>query len=143
MTREEINNELDRAFEVLVHCGHMDMRRREAFYMAIQALSAEQCDRCVSLQEVHRQINKWVVSGGLENHDLSSLHNRVDALSFVIPKQKTSFDGMTNGEMLMSLYPNLKYLIQNGRVITTIGVASSFDLDWWNEPYKAKSEETE
>lgn len=44
----------------------------------------------------------------------------------------------TNGEAIISLYPNLKYTIRNGRVITTIGVASSFDLDWWNAPYKAE-----
>ena len=52
-------------------------------------------------------------------------------------------EGATNGNALISLYPNLKYMIQNGRVITTIGVASSFDLDWWNAPYKAESEDKE
>jgi len=46
MTREEINNELDRAFEVLVHCGHMDMRRREAFYIASVVLSEEPHKMC-------------------------------------------------------------------------------------------------
>lgn len=46
------------------------------------------------------------------------------------------FDGMTNGDVIISLYPNLKYTIRNGRVITTIGVASSFDLEWWNAPYQ-------
>jgi hypothetical protein len=50
----------------------------------------------------------------------------------------SAFEGMTNGEVIISLYPNLKYTIQNGRVVTTIGVASSFDLDWWNTPYKAE-----
>ena len=45
-------------------------------------------------------------------------------------------DNATNGDVLISLYPNLKYTIQNGRVVTTIGVASSFDLDWWNSPYQ-------
>ena len=45
-------------------------------------------------------------------------------------------DNTTNGDVLISLYPNLKYTIQNGRVVTTIGVASSFDLDWWNAPYQ-------
>ena len=48
--------------------------------------------------------------------------------------------GMTNGYVLMILYPNLKYTIQNGRVVTTIGVASSFDLEWWNAPYKKGDE---
>ena len=46
----------------------------------------------------------------------------------------------TNGDALIRLYPNLKYTIQNGRVVTTIGVAASFDLDWWNEPYKGMEE---
>lgn len=42
----------------------------------------------------------------------------------------------TNGDVIISLYPNLKYTIQNNRVVTTIGVASSFDADWWNTPYQ-------
>lgn len=42
----------------------------------------------------------------------------------------------TNGDMIVSLYPNLRYVIQNGRVVTTIGVATSFDLDWWNAPWE-------
>lgn len=41
----------------------------------------------------------------------------------------------TNGDILIALYPNLKYTIQNGRVIMTIGIAASFDLDWWNASY--------
>ena len=52
----------------------------------------------------------------------------------------SAFEGMTNGEAIISLYPNLKYTIRDGRVITTIGVASSFDLEWWNAPYKGVSE---
>jgi len=50
-------------------------------------------------------------------------------------------DNATNGDVLISLYPNLKYTIQNGRVVTTIGVASSFDLDWWNAPYQKGGKE--
>ena len=52
----------------------------------------------------------------------------------------SAFDGMTNGDVLINLYPNLKYIIRNGRVVTTIGVASSFDLDWWNAPYQKGGE---
>lgn len=58
-------------------------------------------------------------------------------VSFIAP------DVASNGYMITSLYPNLKYTIQNGRVVTTIGVASSFDLDWWNAPYEAESENHE
>lgn len=42
----------------------------------------------------------------------------------------------TNGDVLIALYPNLKYLIHNNRVVTTIGIAASFDLKWWNAPWK-------
>lgn len=49
-------------------------------------------------------------------------------------------EGAINGNMIISLYPNIKYTIQNGRVVTTIGIASSFDLEWWNAPYKRESE---
>ncbi len=45
-------------------------------------------------------------------------------------------DNATNGDMIIEVFPELKYTIQNGRVVTTIGIASSFDLDWWNAPYK-------
>lgn len=49
-------------------------------------------------------------------------------------------DNPTNGAVICLLYPNLRYVIQNGRVVTTIGVASSFDLDWWNAPYRKDGE---
>lgn len=50
-------------------------------------------------------------------------------------------DNATNGDMIISLYPNHKYTIQNSRVITTIGVASSFDEEWWNSPYQKGGKE--
>ena len=42
----------------------------------------------------------------------------------------------TNGDVIISMYPNLRYTIHGNRIVTTIGVASSFDLDWWNAPYE-------
>lgn len=47
----------------------------------------------------------------------------------------------TNGDMIISLYSNLKYYVKGDRVMTTIGVASSFDLDWWNAPYREEDAE--
>lgn len=43
---------------------------------------------------------------------------------------------MTNGEKLCIDFPNMRYIISEHRVITTIGIAASFDLDWWNAEYK-------
>ncbi len=46
---------------------------------------------------------------------------------------------MTNGEKLCIDFPNMGYVISGHRVITTIGVANSFDLDWWNAKYQEPS----
>lgn len=52
---------------------------------------------------------------------------------------------VTNGEVLCILFPNMRYHFtltdKSARVVTTIGVASSFDLDWWNASFKTESEE--
>ena len=47
-------------------------------------------------------------------------------------------DNATNGEILCSIFPYMHYTLseKTPRVVTTIGVASSFDIDWWNSPYK-------
>jgi hypothetical protein len=47
-------------------------------------------------------------------------------------------DNATNGEILCSIFPDMHYTLseKTPRVVTTIGVASSFDIDWWNSPYK-------
>lgn len=47
---------------------------------------------------------------------------------------------MTNGEKLCVDFPNMRYTISEHRVITTIGVTASFDLDWWNAEYKEPQE---
>lgn len=44
MTREEAIKELERAVDVLDHQCHMDNRKKEAFNMAIKALSVEPCE---------------------------------------------------------------------------------------------------
>lgn len=49
-------------------------------------------------------------------------------------------ENATNGDMIIKVFPKLRYTIQNGRIVTTIGLASSFDKDWWNSPYKADME---
>lgn len=52
---------------------------------------------------------------------------------------------ITNGEVLCILFPDMRIhftmVDKSVRVVTTIGVASSFDLDWWNASFKTESEE--
>ncbi len=60
----------------------------------------------------------------------------IDGKRFKAIPAAEPYKGMTNGAVICLVYPNLRYVIQDDRVITTIGVASSFDLDWWNAPYR-------
>ena len=51
-------------------------------------------------------------------------------------------DGATNGDMMVKLFPNLKYFVtQNDRLVTNIGCGSSFDREWWNAPFQKEVEE--
>ena len=49
----------------------------------------------------------------------------------------------TNGDVLCLMFPNMHYTLsdKSPRVVTTIGVAASFDIDWWNSPYKREGEQ--
>lgn len=51
------------------------------------------------------------------------------------------FDGMTNGEVIQTLFP--KCIVRtdsDGWFITTIDGYTEFTPEWWNAPYKAESE---
>lgn len=52
-------------------------------------------------------------------------------------------EGATNGDILCMLFPNMHYTLsdKSTRVVTNIGGVSSFDIDWWNAPYKKEVEE--
>ena len=45
---------------------------------------------------------------------------------------------MTNGEKLCYMFPDMHYTLSDKtpRVVTTIGVCASFDIEWWNAEYK-------
>ena len=88
----------------------------------------------ISRQAVLDEIEKW------DWQDLYLPIHFKQILDDIPSVENKGFEGKTNGGVIISLYPDLKYTIQNGRVVTTIGVASSFDLEWWNAPYKAESE---
>ena len=59
-----------------------------------------------------------------------------------IPSIPSVFEGMTNGQSIMAINPNLKFcdgfvfIEENGKreVVMTV------NQDWWNAPYKAESE---
>lgn len=54
------------------------------------------------------------------------------------------FDGMTNGEVLQALFPNMKTEDTSFKPLIGTDIDRSyvvFQRDWWNAPYKAESEE--
>lgn len=59
-------------------------------------------------------------------------------------ENKEEFDGMTNGEVIQALFPYVK--TEDTSFNTLIGTNLDkgyvpLHTDWWNEPYKAESEE--
>ena len=79
-----------------------------------------------------------------ENLILSLFDGKVEQEAPIFSKTMTkiikglpsAYKGMTNGEVLCTMFPSLHYtLSDNGRIVTTIGVASSFDKEWWDSPY--------
>lgn len=59
------------------------------------------------------------------------------------------FDGMTNGEVIKTLFPSCKTRRENTSMdnfmeFTLDGlVGYAIEKSWWNAPYKAESEDTE
>lgn len=52
-------------------------------------------------------------------------------------------DNATNGDMIKAMFPNVDIVIHNITVYMIFDMRSnaiSFDLNWWNAPYKAESE---
>lgn len=43
---------------------------------------------------------------------------------------------VTNGEMLLALFPDTEYYQHNGIINTDIDDGTLFDEDWWEAPYK-------
>ena len=63
--------------------------------------------------------------------------NNLPTYSF--PKrEKGDFEGMTNGEVLKSIFPTAELILGNSDYIPNV---LSVKEEWWNAPYKAESEE--
>lgn len=84
--------------------------------------------------------SKEDIMGYMDGVEDGDINRTIRSAIRLIERVPSAFEGKTNGYVIISLYPNLKYTIQNGRVVTTIGVASSFDLEWWNSPYRKGGE---
>ena len=54
------------------------------------------------------------------------------------------FEGMTNGEVIKTIFPTVKEDYQNDILITVVNLDSpyptEFYKDWWNAPYKKEEE---
>lgn len=76
----------------------------------------------------------------MDNCDISYCDNReaIEVLSAVPEREKGEFDGMTNGEVLKSIFPTAELILGNSEHIPDVICVKE---EWWNASYKAKSEE--
>ena len=129
MTKEqaiEVLHELD---------GSLYETQQVALDLAIKALEQQPSEDAIS-RKAHNLCNSCTNIGC----EFQSGIYRTECAFYMPPVTSTFPKDATNGEAIIRAFPNLKYNIQNGRVVTTIGVASSFDLEWWNAPYERGSE---
>lgn len=110
----------------------------EALTMAISALSENKGD-LISRQAVEEIIDD--IRGYISVEGYWAILERMKKLPSAESK---CFDGMTNGEVIQVLFPYVK--IEDTSFDTLIGTDLDkgyipFQRDWWDAPYKAKSEE--
>lgn len=118
----------------------------------IKALEQESSDDCISRKAV-LAMSDFVGERPTYSTPFAELEEVVrvkdiEALPPITPQLHNVINipkDVTNGEALCMLFPNMHYTLsdKSPRVVTTIGVASSFDIDWWNAPYKIESEDNE
>ena len=94
-------------------------------------------------------IDRQAVLDLIADYDLSmgQVVRGIHALPSVTPKQTMGFDGMTNGEVIKTLFPNGKIIERDEAtgyeqmLDDKCSYCSWFDGSWWNAPYKAESED--
>lgn len=106
----------------------MDMTRKQA----IEILQNER-DEDVFISEYRKQVHE-----ALDMAIASLKTDEAYQLEYEGVQNIVITEGMTNGDVLCHMFPNMHYTLseKTSRVVTTIGLASSFDIDWWNSPYK-------
>lgn len=84
----------------------------------------EESEDCVSLDAVIDVFDTWWMNNHETDNAIDVLEEKLNALPHVTPKQ--SFESMTNGEVLGTLFP----------VISMRLFDEVFELEWWKAPYK-------
>jgi len=97
-------------------------------------------------------ISREAVLDGIDKYieKAQSTGTKDDFISFAelgVKGLPSAFEGMTNGEILKALFPNMKvYEYTEMVVLNDLGVGVEFQIqsmawnNWWNSPYKGVSE---
>lgn len=92
-------------------------------------------DRLISEQAVLDTISEWIALGEYNYTNATEyLRKRIK----VIPSAEP-YKGMTNGEVIETLFPNADIEYRKISVYVTISPLTNlviFDKDWWNSPYE-------
>lgn len=145
MTREH-------AKKILTHLrnGKSDLMLMDALDMAISALSAD--GEYIKKEDA---INSTYFAPTYYDplNVLTEARDKIKELrtySLLNSENKGEFEGMTNGEVMQSVYADSEICIDETWKTVTVYLGADedycedevrFDLDWWNAPYKAESEE--
>lgn len=100
-------------------------------------------------------ISREAAANELEKHQYSRefcIEHHIDyamdmgMVRITVNSLPSAFDGMTNGEVIIALFPNADYEggahFMHITNVNSIGEVS-FPWEWWNAPYKGESEVVE
>lgn len=135
MTKEEAIKELS-----VQYLGDSD-RMREAKDVAMSALSTE--GEYIKKEEIINHLTElgWISDEPFNEVAIpKEVFDEVPTYSFPNFENKGEFDGMTNGEVLKSIFPTAELMLGNSDYIPNV---FSIKEDWWNAPYQKGGDDKE
>lgn len=122
MTREE---------EIIKIFKKYDMPTSNPFFLEILKV-LEPYEDCISRKSVEALLEKYTVHRAGWYTFGYQMTKELNQLPSVIPNLKMDFNGMTNGEVMKAVFPNVK--VYDHPLIFTVK-EMAFTDEWWNTRY--------
>jgi len=86
--------------------------------------------------------SKEDIRNNMDGADDGDINRTIRSAIRLIEGLPSAFEGMTNGEVIQALFPEVKVEI-NGFLVRCVFIEHEFTtlLEWWNAPYNTESEE--
>ena len=139
LSREEAIEEIKRWTPILLNSGQCTEKTSEAQDMAISALSK---NKATSGEYISKADMEKILYS--TNNAIRIGEEFLELPTYAIPNsaenKDSAFKGMTNGEVICSVFDVMVLTIKDGKVWVE-RIFFPFDEVWWNAPYQKGGEE--